>query len=115
MTPSDLLNLLGSYRLPTATEAELQTQIAGVLWNNGIEHEREVRLAPGDRIDFLVSGTGIEVKIKGGKRPILRQLERYATSPRISGLLLVTGVALGLPAEIRGKPVAKLSIGRAWI
>ena len=115
MTPADVSALLGRYRLPVDTEAALQAEIEQVLTTNEITFEREVEIAPGDRIDFLVGSVGVEVKIKGAKRAILRQCERYAACDRLEGLVLVTAVALGFPDTIEGKPVALHSLGRSWL
>ena len=85
---------------------------------------REVKVA-GGRIDFLAgyagrfanhaAATGIEVKIKGGKRAIHRQCAAYCGDPRIGHLVVVAGLALALPAQMHGKPVTIVEIGRAWL
>lgn len=79
--------------------------------------QREYVLGPQDRPDFLVHGCiAIEVKIKGArKRLVFRQLTRYAAHERVTALILVTNLAMGLPAEIGGKPVHVVSLGRAWL
>lgn len=107
--------LLEHTRLLVADEKGLQATIAERLDAAGITYEREHRLSPADVIDFISDRVGIEVKIKGGKRAILRQVERYAASDQIDAIILVTSVALGMPAEIAGKPVRVVSIGRAWL
>ena len=71
-----------------------------------------MRLAPTDRIDFLLGGVGIEVKVDGSTAQILRQLRRYASSPQIEHLVLVTNRARhrSLPAVIGGKPLRVVHI-----
>lgn len=96
-------------------EKRLQADIAAALAVGGIAHEREVRLAPTDIIDFVAGRVGIEVKIKGSKRAILRQVERYATSDRLDAIVLLTGIAIGMPETITGKPVRIVSLGRSWL
>jgi hypothetical protein len=119
-----VIDLLRRTRLPVDTETALQLEIGKLLRDNGIKHEPEVKVA-GGRIDFLVGYggpcgpkdpcVGIECKIKGGKRAIHRQVEAYCRDPRISHLIVVTGVALALPATLCGKPVTIIHVGRAWL
>lgn len=71
-------------------EAELHRAIGRVLTEAGIAHEHEVSLAPRERIDFLAGDVGLEVKVDGTIASIFRQLQRYAQSPRVRTLLLVT-------------------------
>lgn len=110
-----LVNVLASTRFPAGPEKELQEAIGVALTNAGIAFEREVRLNDTDIIDFLVSGVGIEVKIKGARRGIYRQLQRYAHSEAVHSLVLLSSVAMGLPPTIEGKPVTIVSLGRAWL
>lgn len=72
------------------SELVLQDTLAFALARDGITFEREVRLTPEDRIDFLVGGVGIELKIDGSGHRLLRQLSRYARSPRVERLIVVT-------------------------
>lgn len=75
----------------------------------------------GGVIDFLVidhpgpGATGIEVKIKGHARDIAKQIERYAAEPMLAGIVVASAKALRLPAEIGGKPVVVVDLGRAWL
>lgn len=75
--------------------------------------EREVRLAPRDRIDLLVGRVGVECKVAGNAESVLRQLRRYAESDRIDALILVTSRAAHsrMPATVGGKP---LHVVRTW-
>lgn len=116
MTTLDvLLDRLAGLRLVVETERETQAAIAEKLEWSGVAFEREARLSLKDRVDFLVGTIGIEVKVGGQKRAILRQLERYATHEAIEMLVLVTNVAMGLPSRIGGKPLHVVSIGRGWL
>lgn len=103
--------LLRRTRMRVGNEAALQQSIEDALATAGYTYEREARLSAADRIDFLVGGVGIEAKARYAKRAIYRQLERYAAQPQIAALILVTGTAMGLPAEIGGKPVFIVSTG----
>lgn len=115
MTPFDVLRLLSGVRLPLDSEKALQAAIEGHLTASGVEFEREVTLAPGDIVDFMVGRIAVEVKIKGARRAIFRQCERYAAHDSVEAILLVTNVAMGFPPEIGGKPTAVLHLGRAWL
>ncbi len=101
-------------RYRVGQEIWLQDDIAAALAALPVAFEREARLAPGERIDFLVDGgIGIEAKTRCPPRKIYRQLERYATHDAITALILISGTALGLPATINGKPIFYVSTGRA--
>ena len=77
--------------------------------------EREVRLSDGDIVDFMINGVAVEVKLKGAKSTIYRQLVRYAKHESVKGILLVSSVAMGLPPEIEGKPARIASLAQGWL
>jgi hypothetical protein len=110
---AEVARFLRRTRMRVGNEAALQQSIEDALAAAGLAYLREHRLGPADRIDFLVGGVGIEAKARYAKRAIYRQLERYAAHDVIASLILVTGTAMGLPAEINGKPVYIVSTGRA--
>jgi hypothetical protein len=111
-----LSQLLARHRLPVTTEAELQGEIEKVLVSVGLAYEREVQLAPGDRVDFMVEDVGVEVKVGGRRRAILRQCERYAASDLVAELLLVSSVPLGFAnAHLSGKRLLVHSLGMSWL
>jgi hypothetical protein len=87
---TDLLPLLRSLRCLAANESDLQDGLAALLVKADIQFDREVRLAPGEIIDFLVGRTGIECKVDGAMHDVLRQLGRYSESDRIDSLILLT-------------------------
>lgn len=111
----DVVRALSGVRLPLHDEKALQAEIAARFTALGIDAEREVILAPGDIVDFMVGAIAIEVKIKGSRRDILRQCQRYAGHARVEALVLATNVAMGFPPELNGKPTAVLNLGRAWL
>lgn len=61
------------------------------------------------------TGIVIEVKLKGSKLQIFRQLERYALQPDCRQIVLVTAIHMGLPPDIQGKPAYLHSLSRAWL
>jgi hypothetical protein len=107
MTPGQIAVVIKGQRYRYADEARLQEGIAGALAAAGIDAEREVHLAGRDRIDFMAGSLGIEVKIAGQPADVARQLARYAKSPEVTELMLVTTRARhrSVPREIGGKPV----------
>lgn len=91
--PKDLCAELARYTFNFTTEADLQQGIKVALeelapgaWRS------EYCLSSADRIDFFhpETGTGIEVKIKGGRNALLRQLLGYAQHDEITSLIVVT-------------------------
>lgn len=96
-------------------EKQTQADFARALEDWNFEFKREHRLGPRSIIDFMVEDVGIELKLRGQKRSILRQVQRYCEFKEVAALLLLTGTAMGLPPTIYGKPVRVLSVGRAWL
>lgn len=114
MTVEDIVLHLRRQRYRVGQEIWLQDDIEAALKAVDVDCEREARLAPGERIDFLVSGgIGIEAKTRAAPRQIFRQLERYARHDAITALILISGTATGLPATVEGKPLFYISTGRA--
>ncbi|WP_297105197.1 hypothetical protein [uncultured Devosia sp.] len=112
---AEIARLLRSVRLSVAVESEAQAEIADALKRAGLPAVREVILDAQNRIDLMVADIGIEVKVKGDRRAIYRQLRRYCEFPQLAELVLVTGRAMSLPAEINGRAIHLVSMGRAWL
>lgn len=115
MTAIEIKKLLSGYRFDISHEASLQAQIEKVFQDSGVQYQREVRLSSRDRIDFLIAGIGIEIKIKGQAKEIFRQCQRYCTHDQIKAIILVTGRAMGLPETIEGKPCYYHNLGQSWL
>lgn len=114
MKPQELAAHLRRGRFRQGDEYLLHADLAAHMERAGIKFEREVRLSPGNRIDFLCEGgIGIECKARARKREVFRQLERYAEEPTITALFLVTATAMGLPAAANGKPLFYIPLGRS--
>jgi len=96
-----------------SNEKKVQIQICQHLKNAGLDIQREVYLDQKNIIDFMVSGLGIEVKVKGSAFDILRQCERYCEFEQVKGLMLISGRFIGFPKEIKGKPCYFFSLSRA--
>lgn len=108
--------VLRAASLRYGTERILQDGIDVALAEAGFEVHREVNLTIKDRVDFLVSSVGIEVKIGGTLNDAIRQLHRYAASERVGELLLVTSrmMLARVPSELDGKPVRAVYVGSAF-
>lgn len=110
MTPLTVVMAALDGLQPTFTsEVQLQTAVADHLTDQGLDVVREVELSGADRIDLYLPGCsiGIEVKIAGSRADVERQLRRYAASPAIEALILVTSRAhhARLPLNIDGVPL----------
>lgn len=113
MDLEELVKLLRSYNIPFATEAKMQATVAAILERAQVSFEREKILSRQSRIDFLVAGgIGIECKIDGSYSDVARQMIRYAGSPQINSLVLLSSRASNLmstskdPVEsVMGKPL----------
>lgn len=103
-----IATFLKACRFRFSNEAQLQEAIEQALNARGFLARREVVLAPGDRVDFVTDGDiALEVKVKGAFTSVAEQLQRYAASPSIACVLLVTTrrQLLGMPDTFHGKPV----------
>lgn len=110
-----ILDTLRRRRFPLHDEKATQVAIAAAFAEDGIAHERERRLGTGDVIDFVVGTIAVEVKVKGQKLPIFRQIERYARREEIDAIVLASNIAMGLPYRIGDKPAFFVHLGKAWL
>lgn len=112
----EIASILQCGRFPLTDEKRTQTAIAEGLISAKKAFQREFRLSPKEIIDFMLDkGVGLEIKIKGQRMAIFRQLERYAEIEQIQGLILATSVSMHLPKEIKGKPVLVASLSQGWL
>ncbi len=110
--PEYIAKLLLGYKFNFADEKQLQQGIAEVFDLEAIAFEREVTIATGDTIDFLIGNIGLEVKIGFGFSSVIRQLHRYAASDRVQELILVTTkVTHVMPPDLNGKPLHTINLG----
>lgn len=111
-----ICNSLARRRYDLTVESTTQQQIAEGLTTDEIRFEREVVIGPRERVDFLCQdGVAIEVKLQGQAKKIYRQLERYAESDSVKGIILATAKTINLPIEIKGKPCLVVPLGRSWL
>lgn len=102
---------LESFTYGWSSELELQDAISVAL--PPFVARREESLSRRDRPDFIVEFCGlniaVEVKIKGARNAVLRQLGRYAEHDDIAAIVLASGkrtLLSGIPNVLHGKPVA---------
>jgi len=112
MTCDELSDLLSIQRFNFCSELELQDGIESVIRNAGLEYEREFKIGPGSRIDFLVGDVGVEVKIGGSLQAATRQLHRYAQSEAIGSLILVSSRLFHsyFPETLNGKQLRVVNL-----
>ncbi|WP_053764435.1 hypothetical protein [Leptospirillum ferriphilum] len=112
MNLDSLETLLSSHRYRFSSERDLQNGIDEVLQTSGLSYSREFSLGVADRLDFLVDGIALEVKIKGSLPDLIRQIARYARHKDVREILVV-GTPRWIPqvpASIEGKPVYGLRL-----
>jgi len=115
-TVNKLIGIIQQYRFDLSDEKRLQAGLADALRAEGIGFEREVRLETNDVVDFMVGDIAVECKLRGqGKMDIYRQLVRYARHAKVKTLVLATNVSMGLPDNIKGKPLYYASLSRGWL
>jgi CRISPR/Cas system-associated exonuclease Cas4 (RecB family) len=114
---NEVLNALSQLRInPVNEEYDLQNEIDKVLEKNNIFFQRECRLGPQSRVDFLAyNGVAIEIKKgKPNKRKVTEQLQRYALFDEVKEIVLVVEKNLDVPKEINGKPCVSFGLNKLW-
>lgn len=107
-TAAALMWHLGEFRYDLTSEETIQVGIAEALRQGGYQFQREARLSPTERLDFLVEGgVAIEVKRHGSRHDLLRQLSRYTEFEAVRELLVVAARSQlsDLPLELHDKPL----------
>lgn len=115
MTGNEICVLLSKKKFIFSNEKDVQLDIEQVLKDAGVNYRREVVLDARSKIDFMIGTIGLEVKIKGGKADIYKQLERYCKLDSITEIILQTSRSMGIPNKINGKPVYVINMGMAWL
>lgn len=117
LTAFDVAEIIsGIYPDRTWGEVDLQDEIAERLDRAGIWHQREARLSPEDRIDFLVEG-GIGIEVKSGvqnRSAVRTQLVRYAQHEKVNALILATERNLAVFADELSPPLKPLLCGKLF-
>lgn len=105
-----LVELLTSYRFRHQCESSLESGICQALDEAKITYRRQPQLTPRDRPDLLIGHIAVEIKIKGPRTAVVRQLWRYAKIEEVGSILLVTtrNAHRNMPSAIKDKPVRVL-------
>lgn len=102
-----------SHRFNLTDEKTTQAEIFPFIQYLGFE--KEYHLDSENIPDFFADGIAIEVKIKGQKAAIYRQLKRYSVFEEVHALILVSGRSMGLPGIINDKPCYYINLTRAYL
>lgn len=112
----DIVTLLQRARFPLSEEKVTQASIGELLALKEFNFSREFRLSDEDIPDFfLAGGICIEVKVRGQRKSIYRQLARYAAHDQVKGIILATSVCMRLPDNICGKLALTTSLSAGWL
>lgn len=118
MSVESILSILRSIRIGyVRLESEITDVIAEKLIEAKVSFAKEVVVAPGCRVDFLVYD-GIAIEVKKGKpstRSVAKQIWRYANSEKVKAVILVSerGLVQHLN-EANGKPIEYVSLSANW-
>jgi hypothetical protein len=115
VTAEEIVSFIQCRRFSLHSETKTHDEFFVEMAQDGVSLDREVEIAPGDRIDFMHGTIGIEFKVKGQRRAIYRQCERYCQSDRVHQLVLASNISMGSLKEIAGKPVFVAHLGRGWM
>ncbi len=117
MNTAAVLKALSGLRIdPINEEYELQNKIAKALVAADIPFQKEYKLGPRSRVDFL-TGDGIAIEVKKGKpytQQVIQQLRRYAEFPEVKSIVLVIERNLDIPKELNGKPCTSFGLNKLW-
>lgn len=111
----EVCNQLTNKRFELGNEMRLQGELNKVLIPAFPSIQPEYKLGPKSRVDYLLNGLAIEIKVKGNPMDVFKQLERYASSQEVKELLLITSKSFKMPDTIGGKPCAVFYLSRAWL
>lgn len=112
-----IIALISKQRLSLTKEKLTQLEIQRVLQANGFLFLREYLLDNHNIPDFFFEmyGVAIEVKIKGQRSAIYKQLKRYCEFDQVKAIILISGRSMGLPGIICGKPAYYINLTRAYL
>lgn len=111
----DIISLISGKRFDLTHEKTTQLQMQAMFVRAEIPFVRHLELDDKNIPDFFLDGIAIEVKIKGAKRAIFKQCQRYCQFDAVKVLILCSNKAMGFPADINGKPCYFINLGKAWL
>lgn len=112
-----ILSALATIRAPVVPdERVLHDLVEHALRDKGIAYEREARIAPRCRVDFLCAG-GVAIEVKRGKpyaSKLLPQIRRYAACDSVTAVIVVVERTASVPKTVYGKPCVLFGLNRLW-
>lgn len=115
-TQDQIIQALKGVRIPMNSEAEAQSGVEAALTRAGISFTPQVRLDAESRPDVMVGPVAIEIKVKGSRPAIFRQLERYSEHDEVHALILVSAVAWPFASGvINDKPFRLHRLSEGWL
>lgn len=108
----EIKNLIYSLR-PSfpISEGEIHSLLSSCLDKNKISYIHEARLDEKSRIDFLIGDIGVEIKkSRPNKAALMKQLNKYSLSDKISGLIMLSEQNIRLDESINSKPLISISL-----
>ena len=108
ITLNNLINYIENMRVLARDEFALQFALENLFNSLNLKFEREKKIAPGVRPDFMLTGgIAVEVKIKDSLSNLTRQIYKYLGEQKITAILKVSNKTrlMRLPKKIRGKSV----------
>ncbi len=120
----EFIQLCKGKRFSFDNENIVQAELQALLINSKTPYIREYKMDhpilsfDGHNIpDFFFEATGlcVEIKIKGSKKEIYRQLLRYSEFEQVKTIVLLTNKSMALPITINDKPTAIINMGLAWL
>lgn len=110
-----IVKLVEESRCALHDEKQTQVQLENIFRAAGLNVSREHRLSNRDIPDFFIDGVVVEVKIKGQRTTISKQLERYLAHDEVLALVLATSRSMNLVDDFDGKPLRVASLSKGWL
>lgn len=114
-----VLRILADIRIqPAPLEQNVCDAVCEAFGKEGIPFGKEVTVAKGSRVDFLLEG-GLVIEVKKGKptcRVVEDQVKRYCEADTVSAVILVSERGLIAPPtkEHNGKPIRYVALSTNW-
>lgn len=104
---------LRQHRSALVREDALQETIAKALDGAGLRYQKELRLGPGERLDFFLTDEGVALEVKRSRagQEEWRQVGRYLAHDQVKAAIIIAPRVepLGAPT-LAGKPVHALPL-----
>lgn len=113
-----ICDLLQAAQIPVNSEEVAQRRIRALLKGVFDGVQREVKLSSSDRVDFMVQGVAVEVKVRKGqsRMDVAKQLQRYATHPEVEAVILASADSWPSTFKLLNeKPFYFANLSRGWL